>query len=351
MVVIEIHGDVTHGLWSPQRGESRWAQNIAAVLGMAGETVFCTGSWHPFEDPWGVCPPVPNVHFVPWPAFAGREYDVFFDTAHWHGKPVIGRPRRVLRGYFSYDSSVIDAEWPEGHRLVYPYAHQAASMALAPRESRLLQCPFLGWDFWRGIGGGMSPPRERTGLLWMTKQPFGVWGPDHSTARWADILLRLTEELARTRGMRPMFVQDHELQQGAGADYRAFDRARAIDGAELYGALPLGIAQRCMRESVLAIGLPHGLGFPLEAAAEGCCPLVWRSLLPGMVGAVEAVAPEVVLDPMTPDEKRAREVVYALLDDAELRGRVIEAVAGRVREEFSAEAALACWREVRRWIS
>lgn len=43
-ILINCPGSFTHGLDSPERGEGRWAQNVARLLGKAGHDVFaCSG--------------------------------------------------------------------------------------------------------------------------------------------------------------------------------------------------------------------------------------------------------------------------------------------------------------------
>lgn len=315
-IAVEIHGTITHGLWTPERGESRWAQNTAAILGRAGHEVLAFGFNQGVNRGWGLCPPQPNVELIEWSKLKGQKVDYLFDSAWWDGKQAIVDAGQVLRGYFSYQPYIGEA-WPENHRLVYPYFHTAANLNVPQNQNwaraRCLPYPMLQLPFW----GDFQAAEPKTDLLWINKGPFSE-SIDRPSSVWGGHMLTLAEEL-RTRTL--WVLADDQIEPSfseATAYYQALPRLFALPLAKICGLVPLAHAVRLMQRSVLALNLPRWNSWHLEAANEGCVPLCWKSD-PVLLGPTQDLDPSLVLDDNKPDLGHLREVAKRILADQNLR--------------------------------
>lgn len=342
IVAIELHGSITHGLWSPERGESRWAQNLAAILAEAGNEVIGFGPMT--GDGWGTCPRIPNVTLVDWSVERDIRCDVFFDSAHWAGKPIRPQARHVLLGYFGHAPIDLGSRAPNWH-LVYPYRH-------CPHEdgSQYLPYVMLGTDFWgkyTSFYENRIPVRD--GILWGNKDPYGV-GADPGRKNgvlYANELLSTLENLKSLcysgAEHKIYFLGVHRMDaswsQAAGAS-NARERAEGIGAG--YGELPYGQVLQLMHTSKICVNLPIWGSLPLEAALNGCCPLAWEGV-PILTDAVRHL--DLVIPVETFDPPRLRDVLKRLILDGWLRSQALEAYQDALKD-YSVPFTLECWNNI-----
>lgn len=139
-VLINCPGGWSHGLDSPERGEGRWAQNLARVLGRSGryEVFACSGG----NPTWGRGEVVSEVTLLSEPEANQHEYDVYIDSSWWDGKSAVGRSRANLHARWGFEDDLRKPFAP-GHFLVYVY-RQAAPIYLSdanPNRDRTLYLP------------------------------------------------------------------------------------------------------------------------------------------------------------------------------------------------------------------
>lgn len=335
-IAIEVHGTIRHGLWSPERGESRWAQNLAAVLASAGHEVVAFG---PIDDAngtggWGAMPTMSGVRLLDWSLSSGYEADYYIDTAWYSGKDEkakhLPRARWVLRGYFGRGlGGVADETWPAHHRLIVPYAHnlgQWQDCKNGPGMFLPYVMPPLTWwaetlDFRISIG-------RKAGVIWGNKTPFAPWMP--ATLReWAELLLIWLE----VHGDLPRMI------------LCSIDLPRVPPGTMALPTAPFGHVLDFMRSAKVCLNLPAWGSFPMEAALEGCVPIGWRDdpfLEPAYIA---AGCGHLLLDPARPDPLKLALVLGALLHDDGLREHLLTAMRVALMP-YSPESALECWAKI-----
>lgn len=116
-ILVMCPGSFTHGLNSPERGESRWSQNYARMLAMAGHDVYGASMGYPS----------PSVHYgvklIHETKIAENgPYDLYIDSSWWENKNV---PDRIARKYvilkWALEEYIREKPLPENHYLAYPY--------------------------------------------------------------------------------------------------------------------------------------------------------------------------------------------------------------------------------------
>lgn len=351
LVVTELHGSVRHGVWSAERGESRWAQNLAALLAASGHQVIGFG---PLEgDGWGVCPRIPNLKLATYGEVRGLPCDVFFDAACWLGKPIVPNAKSVLLGYFSFGGGgPIHAKWPSNWHLAAPWEDTFKQMDMPENPQRnnmaLLPYPLLTSSFWASYVPNAFPAVVNR-VLWASKDPFGNGVRNNPLiVAWSNACLEVMEELLQGRNYLPTFVGVQSLDASystAAAEHHA--RARAEQIGPAFGFMPYGHMLRLMRESIITMNVPLFGSWYLEAALDGCCPLAWEGL-PFLADAVRDLDLAIPIQPF--NKERLRDVVSRLLSDNALR---VEALSRyrEVLEPYSAKSVLERWAQIeRRWL-
>lgn len=133
-------GSWTHGLDSPERGEGRWAQNIARCLAEDPRyEVYAASGGGPT---WGRGRPANVVLVREQDAHQHAPYDLYFDSAWWDGKSPIAEARVYLSAHWGFEDR-LRAPLPANRWLVYPYRQMAETFLSlkAPNASRSLYLP------------------------------------------------------------------------------------------------------------------------------------------------------------------------------------------------------------------
>lgn len=115
-IAILCPGSFTHGLDSPERGESRWAQNMAKLLGKNGHEVVAFSA----GNKWGLGDRHPNVELRDQNNVDSTHFDIYIDPAWWEGKEIRVKADRYFRLKWSVEPSE-SRRYPENHFLLYPY--------------------------------------------------------------------------------------------------------------------------------------------------------------------------------------------------------------------------------------
>lgn len=116
-VLINCPGGWSHGLDSPERGEGRWAQNLAKCLARSGryDVSTCSGG----VPTWGRGEVVPGVALLSeQEARDAGPYDLHFDAAWYDKKRPAAEAEHNFHVHFGFEPR-LGVPFPEGHYLVY----------------------------------------------------------------------------------------------------------------------------------------------------------------------------------------------------------------------------------------
>ncbi len=116
-VLINCPGGWSHGLDSPERGEGRWAQNLARCLAKSGlyDVSACSGG----VPTWGQGVVEPRVALLT-EAEARRRgpYDLYFDASWFAGKPPAADALHYFHVHFGYEPR-LGVPFLDRHYLIY----------------------------------------------------------------------------------------------------------------------------------------------------------------------------------------------------------------------------------------
>lgn len=155
-VLINCPGGWSHGLDSPERGEGRWAQNLARLLAIREECeVFaCSGG----DPTWGRGRRAP-VTLMAESAAAREQYDIYIDSSWWDGKAPVATARANLHVHWGVESYMIDKPLPSGHFLAYVY-RQSAPEYITSRNVNLDRTLYLPATFGATMKAGDPSARD-----------------------------------------------------------------------------------------------------------------------------------------------------------------------------------------------
>ena len=175
---IACPGSWTFGLDSPERGESRWSQNLARMLAMGGWDVFAFSGGDPT---WGGMPEEPNVTLYPQDRIQRwvKGADLYIDSSWWENKEAVVQAKAYLHLHFSVEDRLQQQDFGFGpdHYLAFPFAEHAEQFYRdSPHLDRTLYVPAplseMRLPVW--------PTKHR--LLWSTRPPSGG-GAENPLAR------------------------------------------------------------------------------------------------------------------------------------------------------------------------
>ena len=348
-IAIELHGSITHGVWSPERGESRYAQNYAALLAANGYDVIGFGAKNGNNDGWRLGPRIPGLRYMDWSEIRGQNVDVLLDSAWWQGKQPIVNAKKVVRAYFGEHNCT---DWANNHVLVAP--HRDSPYAVTRREggSPLLPEPHAPSSWWSQFSGAerLREPvptfADRRTIIWSSRYAFGEGdkSPDEMRYRWADILLKKCEDLD-AKGYQIVFFGADYFRRGfskPGDYYDVENRVARLHNKIVLSPMPYGDALDHIRRSRLLLSCPIYGPSMFDAAFEGVAPLLWTGM---NFPTFEAAAQEhgLLLDADKYNAVHLSDVVDRLVEDAFLNRR---AAASAALPEHLPEACLQAWRSV-----
>jgi hypothetical protein len=152
---------------SPERGEGRWAQNLARLLGESGHTVIASSGGNPTI---GKGRPFKGVRMVNENDVKSSHpmFDLSIDPAWWDGKPPLVNAKKYLRLHFSPEDRVVHKKLPENEYLIYPY-RDSENNFLDPRNVNLEKTFLLPTTFGKEFS---EPGFDRTGIMWPSRFDF-----------------------------------------------------------------------------------------------------------------------------------------------------------------------------------
>lgn len=143
-ILVLCPGSFVNGLDSPERGESRWSQNYAKMLAMAGHDVYAASMGEP----------LPSVHYgvklIVEPECAKYgPYDLYIDSSWWKDKTPKAQATKYVCLKWSLEEYTREfVGFPDNFYLAYPYPSHAHEFRNFPGESRTFPLPTMfGTEF------------------------------------------------------------------------------------------------------------------------------------------------------------------------------------------------------------
>lgn len=296
-VLINCPGGWSHGLDSPERGEGRWAQNLARCLAKSGryDVSACSGG----VPTWGRGDRVENVVILSEQEAARRgPYDLYFDAAWYDKKVPAAEATHNFHVHFGYEPR-LGVLFPERHYLVYVLRNSRANYFREGRENAnrtfYLPAPF-------GDTLGVPDPTKRTVVSTMR-------GPDVTgrTARF-DRLYGVVTELREGQEIPFIWISSAEVEKSRHSQDRVLEMTQAW-------GVPYNEIRGMLRGSGLNAAL-DGWSSILDATVLGIPSLAWEGGIDPTVGEV-AKAYDLFLVSDS-DRKQIGSVVDRLFSDAQL---------------------------------
>jgi len=118
-ILVCCPGSWRHGLDSPERGEGRWAQNLARLLGKLGHDVYACSMGAPI---WGEGIVAQNVRLIQeHEAKQFQPFDIYIDTAWWNEKVPSATAKKNFHVHWSLEQHLRTVNFPKDHYIIYPY--------------------------------------------------------------------------------------------------------------------------------------------------------------------------------------------------------------------------------------
>lgn len=258
---ISCPGAWKHGLDSPERGEGRWAQNLARLFAKRGHTVYANSAGSPT---WGAAAPVPGVVLLDSNnEGAVEECDLFIDSSWYEGKRRDARAKKYFHVHWSPEHYVTRKKLPDNHYLLYPYAESGPGF-LQDSNINKDSTFFLPTPICEKFSG---PGFNRKSIMWSTKF-FGM--NDVIKHNVSTALEALKEILDKDETLRVTWMFPNEWLSGGfsipfrpGVDQKMelspyFMVCDAVSACKL----------------VVSVNLPSSV---LEAAAYGSAISMWKT--------------------------------------------------------------------------
>lgn len=298
-ILILIPGSWSHGLDSPERGESRWAQNLARLLGKSGKyKVYASGSGDPYS---GSGRPAPGVTLLKQEdADRHGPYDFYFGSTV-HSKP-IAESRFYFHVHWSLEDAHRDESFPKNHFIVYPHYDMKDYFFSRknPNSDRVL---FMPTPFGECLD---APAFDKQGILWPTKDPILVSPPE---------VTRKTISVIRSTELKIYWWFAEDLER-----YDLINRSECSDD-EFIELSPywkmLEIIDKCKLNAI--VGNPSCIP---DCAVKGVPSLIWESnhVMPFVH---EVAKRHDLLLPLNSDLEDVREVTSRLLNDKDTYRRFV----------------------------
>lgn len=257
-ILVCVAGSWKHGLDSPERGESRWAQNIARLLGKSG--LYKVYAASPGDPNAGKGRPAPGVELIHHDEIRNHEpYDLYFGADQ---RPPLATAHKYFHIHWGFDGYLKDHNFPKNHYILYPHFDMEAQFVNDSNPNRdrtfFLPTPFCE---------ELSPPAfNRNGLLWPTKDPTLVSPPEDSHTLLA-ALREVRQQIPELKAYW-WFVQDMESKG-------LIDRSD-YPGDEFIELSPywkmLEVIDKCKLNVIL--GNPNCIP---DCAVKGTPSLIWDS--------------------------------------------------------------------------
>jgi hypothetical protein len=136
-------GSFTFGLDSPERGESRWSQNYARMLAMAGHDVYAAS----------MNKPEPRVHYGvkllnELEVAKYGPYDLYIDSSWWDTKKPYALAKKYICLKWSVETYMREWDFPDNFYFSYPYPSHHFEFAKFKNANKSFALPTMfGTEF------------------------------------------------------------------------------------------------------------------------------------------------------------------------------------------------------------
>jgi hypothetical protein len=162
-ILVCVPGSWKHGLDSPERGESRWAQNLARLLGSTGKYKVYAASLG--DHTAGVGRSAPGVTLLHHDQVRDHgPYDLYFGADN---RDPIAQANSYFHIHWGLDGYLKDPNFPKNNYIIYPHFDLESTFinSANPNRDRTFFLPAT-------FGDRMLPPAfDKMGMLWPTKDP------------------------------------------------------------------------------------------------------------------------------------------------------------------------------------
>lgn len=144
-ILVMCPGQFTYALNSPERGESRWSQNYARMLSLAGHNVFAASMGRPEPR---ISEGVNLIHETEVERFG--PYDIYIDSAWWNNKEPKGKAKKYIILKWSLEDYTREFNFPDNYYLGYPYPshmHEFAYKEFKGKNKTFALPTMFGLDF------------------------------------------------------------------------------------------------------------------------------------------------------------------------------------------------------------
>lgn len=277
-VVIDIPGSVYEGLDSPERGESRWAQNWAKFLANEGHQVICICN----PGHWGSVPPIKNVELRHWSNKAHIDCDIYMNSCWWRGRD-IGNVTANLYVHHSYslEDHMKDPTFiTKNHVLAYPYVQSAPNFL---HEKN----PFLSKTFCMPVPliNEFQPSAFHKKTITFSAKDVFLDRHAQAESHWFQVgrdTIRAIINVSNKYDLPAMFMLAHEItdsRQKAVRDLQLEKLLGTCKNIKKFGLLPMyQVYQVLKHTSVLTPVISPG-GTMIEGVCAGIIPLTYGGSL------------------------------------------------------------------------
>lgn len=298
-ILICCPGSWTHGLDSPERGEGRWSQNLARLLGKSGQhTVVAASAGNPSNGNGRPCPGVKLVRQQ-----EARQYgpfDFYFDSSWWEGKSPVAEAKHYFHVAWSLETRFRNPNFPKNHYIIYPYSTSQKKFIgdFNPNKDRTF---FLPTPFCEKLA---EPSFDNKELLWPAR-PGGTPYRDRNVR----LTLKALEEIRSDfSGLKMNWMFKDDLLD------KKFIKNDQYKGDSFVGLSPYFEIVKLIKKSKLSIPVNTPACVP-DCSVEGVPSLIWQR--EGWDFLQEVAVQHGMLIEKDPSKERIKEVIVSLLTDRE----------------------------------
>lgn len=284
-IAINVSGQISHGMWSPERAESRWSQNLAVCLASIGHTIYSIG---PMPS-WGIQTPIENITLINQYDLESNtlqleDIDILIDASWYIGKNQPVKAKKYFHLHWAFEEHLADPNWiKENHFIVYPYIQNKFNFInrdrppYNPFEDRTLCiAPPCQIDI-------QSSKWGTGGIVWSGKEAFLNRLIDHDLVQLAlqtfDAIEYLSEKYSIT------FLMSNELNINCSYSkdtllkYNIPNRIDNIKNKLLINSMPYNELLNILTKNQISIAPAVTLAAQEESIVIGLVPLVRQHLL------------------------------------------------------------------------
>jgi hypothetical protein len=257
-VLICCPGAWTHGLDSPERGEGRWAQNLARTLGKSGKfEVVAASAGNPNQGKGRATSGVQLV--TEHKAKKLGPFDLYFDSSWWEGKPPLTKARAYFHVNWTLEPRLRSPSFPKDHYVAYPYVTSKPNFINEhnPHSERTFFLP-------TAFAERLAPPNfSRTRLFWPGR-------PDDRVRANEEVVARTIIELLDAN---PQLRSDWLF----GAAVKDAKPKLSLPGlrSEFHNTLPYFMVVDLIRQAKLSLPVNLPACVP-DCSVEGVPSLIWE---------------------------------------------------------------------------